>query len=360
MKHIYNFAPGPALLPQEVMVKAKEEFLDWNGLGLSVMEVSHRSKEFIELAEMAENNLRMLLKIPNNYKVLFLQGGATLQFAAIPLNIAKPDSVADYLITGSWGKKSAKEAKSYVNVNIVADAENSSYTTVPELKDWKISDNASYFHYTPNETIAGVEITEIPNNINSPIVADMSSTILSRPIDVTKFGLIYAGAQKNIGPSGLTIVIVREDLILNPSSNTPGVINYKLMSENDSMWNTPPTFSWYMAGLVLDWINRKGGLHSIEKSNLLKSNKIYNFIDSSEFYINRVNKNYRSRTNIPFTLLNPELDPLFLMEASEEGLVNLKGHRSVGGMRASIYNAMPVAGVDKLVSFMKKFESKHE
>ena len=360
MKHVYNFAPGPALLPQEVMVKAKEEFLDWNELGLSVMEVSHRSKDFLELAELAEKNLRILLEIPNNYKVLFLQGGATLQFAAIPLNIAKPDSVADYLITGSWGKKSADEAKSYVNVNIVADAENTSYTTVPEFDNWKLSDNASYFHYTPNETIAGVEITEIPNNINAPIVADMSSTILSRPIDVNKYGLIYAGAQKNIGPSGLTIVIVRDDLILNPSSITPSVINYKLMSETGSMWNTPPTFSWYMAGLVLDWISKKGGLHSIEKSNLLKSRKIYNFIDSSEFYINKVNKHYRSRTNIPFTLSNPELDSLFLSEAAEEGLVNLKGHRSVGGMRASIYNAMPEAGVDKLVSFMKQFESQHE
>ena len=359
MKDIFNFAPGPALLPEKVMIKAQKEFLNWRELGLSVMEVSHRSKDFLELAESTEVNFRELLGVPDNYKILFLQGGATLQFAAVPLNLAKQNSSADYLITGSWGKKSMKEAELFLDVNVVATSEHTGYTTVPDFKDWHLSNDSAYFHYTPNETIAGVEIDDLPDNINVPVVADMSSTILSKPIDISRYGLIYAGAQKNIGPSGLTIVIVREDLILNPSKFTPSVINYKVMSENNSMWNTPPTFAWYMAGLVLEWLKEEGGLNSIGLLNLKKSKKVYDLIDSSQFYISKVDKRYRSRTNIPFSLFDPSLDSIFLKESAELGLVNLKGHRSVGGMRASIYNAMPEIGVDKLIDFMKFFENKY-
>ena len=359
MGHVVNFSPGPAALPRTVMEQAQAEFLDWRGTGMSVMEVSHRSPEFIGLAAQSEVDIRELLAIPDNYKVLFLQGGATLQFAAVPLNLAAPDRVADYVVTGSWGKKARTEASRFVQVNVAADGAESNYTTVPEPATWQVSDDAAYLHCTPNETIGGVEMHTIPEVSDAPLVADMSSTLLSRPIDVSRFGLIYAGAQKNIGQSGLTVVIVREDLIGNAVAQTPGITNYRIMSDTDSMWNTPATFAWYMASLVFTWLKEQGGLEVIAQRNDAKSTKLYEAIDTSDFYANPVDAKYRSRMNVPFTLPDAALDAAFLAESKASGMTNLKGHRSVGGMRASIYNAMPEAGVDALIAFMSDFEARH-
>ena len=354
---VFNFSPGPAVLPEEVLEQARAEMLDWHGTGMSVMEMSHRGKAFISIAESAEADLRELLAVPKNYKVLFLQGGATGQFAAVPMNLSKADSVVDYVNTGAWSKKAISEAKHYAKVNVAADA-GEPYTSIPAVSSWKVSDNAAYLHYTPNETIGGVEFHSVPD-VKAPLVADMSSTLLSRPIDVSKFGVIYGGAQKNVGPAGLTLVIVREDLLSHARPGTPGFMDFTVMAKEGSMLNTPPTFAWYMAGLVFQWIKRQGGLQGIGELNRRKAELLYSTIDTSSFYKNPVAKDARSWMNVPFTLARPELDKTFLAEAKDAGLVTLEGHRSVGGMRASIYNAMPLAGVQALVGFMKEFERKH-
>lgn len=359
MGRVYNFSPGPAVLPPQVMEQAQAEFLDWSGTGISVMEVSHRSPEFMDLAAQSEADLRELLAISENYKVLFLQGGATLQFAAVPLNLATPDQVADYVVTGSWGNKAKTEASRFVQVNVATDAAASHYTTVPNPATWQVTDNAAYLHCTPNETIGGVEMHSIPEVSEAPVVADMSSTLLSRPVDVSRFGLIYAGAQKNIGQAGLTVVIVREDLIGHAVAQTPGVVDYRIMADTNSMWNTPATYPWYMASLVFKWLKEQGGLESMAQRNDAKSVKLYSAIDATDFYTNPVEFEYRSRMNIPFTLPDAALDSIFVKESKAAGLINLKGHRSVGGLRASIYNAMPEEGVDALVAFMADFEARH-
>src|SRR5262245_14980407 len=359
MKRVFNFSPGPAMLPEPVLRKAQAELLDWQGSGMSVMEVSHRGTDFIEFAARSERVLRELLGVPASYKVLFLQGGATLQFAAVPLNLAPAGSIADYVVTGNWGEKAVQEAERYVRVNVAATSKASKFTTVPDPRAWQVSGSAAYLHYTPNETVFGVELHTVPEVAAAPLVADMSSTLLSRPIDVSRFGLIYAGAQKNIGPAGLCIVIVRDDLLGRARRETPGVIDYKTMAENDSMWNTPSTLSWYFAGLVFDWLKEQGGLEAMGKINERKAAKLYPAIDGSGFYKNPVDKAYRSWMNIPFTLPNEELDKPFLQEAKAQGLTNLKGHRVVGGMRASLYNAMPEAGVDALIAFMGDFAKRH-
>ncbi len=359
MERVFNFSPGPAMLPEPVLRRAQAELLDWQGSGMSVMEVSHRGKAFIEFAAKSERDLRDLLGVPPNYKVLFLHGGATLQFAAIPLNIAPPASVADYVVTGNWSEKAVQEAERYVRVNVAATAKATKYTTIPDLSTWQRSKEAAYLHYTSNETVFGVEFHGIPDVTDVPLVADMSSTLLSRPIDVSRYGIIYAGSQKNIGPAGLALVIVRDDLLGRARRETPGVVDYKLMAENDSMWNTPSTLSWYFAGLVFEWLKEQGGLAAMAKVNQRKAAKLYAAIDASGYYKNPVDKACRSWMNVPFTLPNADLDKPFLQEADAAGLTNLKGHRVVGGMRASIYNAMPEAGVDALVAFMADFAKRH-
>ncbi len=356
---VFNFSAGPAVLPQPVLEQAQAELLDWKGSGMSVMEVSHRGTDFVELAARSEETLRRLLGISDDYYVLFLAGGATLQFASVPLNLTAPDANVDYVLTGSWGKKAASEAARYTNVNIAADSSGSRYTEIPDPSGWNLTDGASYLHYTPNETIVGVEFHFVPDVGNVPLVADMSSTILSRPIDVSRFGVIYAGAQKNIGAAGIALVIVRKDLTGNARRETPGVIDYKTMAEADSMWNTPPTFSWYISALVFDWIEAQGGLEALAQLNQRKADKLYAAIDRSGFYNNPVRPDCRSWMNIPFTLADDALDGEFLKQADAAGLRNLKGHRLVGGMRASIYNAMPEAGVDALIAFMEDFEKRH-
>ncbi len=357
MTRHYNFSAGPAMLPTAVIERAQQEMLDWNGSGMSVMEMSHRGKEYMSIAAKAEKDLRDVMAIPDNYKVLFLQGGASAQFAMIPLNLLGDKKSADYLNTGMWSKKAIAEAKRYCIVNVAADTSGNGFSTVPTQAELNLNPDAAYVHYTPNETIGGVEFDYIPETNGVPLIADMSSTILSRPIDVSKFAMIYAGAQKNIGPAGLTIVIVRDDLLGNASENTPTVFNYSTHADNDSMYNTPPTYGWYMAGLVFEWIKEKGGLAAIGEINQRKAEKLYAAIDGSDFYGSPVAKNGRSWMNVPFTLADADLDAAFLKGAAEKGLVTLKGHRSVGGMRASIYNAMPEEGVDALVAFMKEFEN---
>nr|WP_237392702.1 3-phosphoserine/phosphohydroxythreonine transaminase [Steroidobacter denitrificans] len=356
---VFNFSAGPAVLPLEVLEQARDEMLDWHGTGMSVMEMSHRGKAFVSIAAQAEADLRELLQVPANYKVLFLQGGATAQFAAIPMNLAGPDSVVDYVHTGAWSKKAIGEAKRYANVNVAANA-GEPYASIPAQESWQRSPNAAYLHYTPNETIGGVEFHFIPDtNAEVPLVADLSSTILSRPLDVSKFGLIYAGAQKNIGPAGLALVIVREDLLGRARAGTPTILDFAAMAKDGSMLNTPPTYAWYVAGLVFQWLRRQGGLEAMGKRNQAKAAKLYEAIDDSSFYANPVAKGARSWMNVPFTLARPELDKTFIAEAREAGLVTLEGHRSVGGMRASLYNAMPMEGVDALVGFMREFERRH-
>jgi phosphoserine aminotransferase len=356
---VFNFAAGPATLPLEVLEQARAEMTDWQGSGMSVMEVSHRSKAFIAVAEEAEALLRELLGVPKSYRVLFLQGGATGQFSAIPMNLTSADSTADYVNTGAWSKKAIGEAKRYCKVNVAADESASGYNTVPEQSALKLTPGAAYFHYTPNETIGGVEFHSVPETGSVPLVADMSSTILSRPIDVSKFGLIYAGAQKNMGPSGLTVVIVRDDLVGKARPGTPAVWDYKSMADEGSMLNTPPTFAWYLAGLNFEWIKSEGGLAAIGERNRRKAEMLYGYIDGSGYYSNPVEIAARSRMNVPFRLKDEAQDDKFLKEAEAAGLLALKGHRSVGGMRASIYNAMPLAGVEALISFMKDFAARN-
>ena len=357
MARKFNFSAGPAMLPTAVIERAQQEMLDWNGSGMSVMEMSHRGKEYMSIAAKAEADLRDVMSIPDNYKVLFLQGGASSQFAAIPLNLMGDKTSADYINTGMWSKKAIAEAKRYISVNIAADTSGDGFTSVPTQAELKLDPNAAYVHYTPNETIGGVEFDYIPETNGVPLIADMSSTILSRPLDVSRFGMIYAGAQKNIGPAGLTIVIIRDDLLGKASAICPTMFNYATHVENDSMYNTPATYAWYMAGLVFEWIKEQGGLEGMAAVNKRKADKLYATIDSSDFYGSPVARNGRSWMNVPFTLADADLDAAFLAGASEKGLVTLKGHRSVGGMRASIYNAMPEEGVDALVAFMQEFEA---
>ena len=357
MSRVYNFSAGPAALPTEVLERARDEMLDWHGSGMSVMEMSHRGKDYMSIAAKAEADLRELMTIPDNYKVLFLQGGASSQFSMVPINLLGDKTSADYLLTGQWSKKAIAEAKRYCDVNIVADTSDSKFTTVPAEADLKFNPDAAYVHYTPNETIVGVEFPYIPDTGDVPLVADMSSTILSRQIDVSKFALIYAGAQKNIGPAGLTIVIIRDDLLGKAKATMPVMLDYKTHADNDSMYNTPPTYSWYLAGLVFERLLKMGGLSSMADTNQKKAEKLYAAIDASDFYSSPVEKNCRSLMNVPFVLANADLDAKFIEEAAKQGLVNLKGHRSVGGMRASIYNAMTEEGIDALISFMSTFES---
>jgi len=356
---VYNFAAGPATLPLEVLEQARDELLDWHHGGMSVMEISHRSKAFVGVAQEAESHLRELMGVPSNYKVLFLQGGASGQFAAIPMNLAGAEATADYVNTGAWSKKAIAEAKRYLKVNVAADEAASNYSTVPAAGSLKLTPGAAYVHYTPNETIGGVEFPYIPETGGVPLVADFSSTILSRPVDVSKFALIYAGAQKNIGPSGLVLVIVRDDLIGKARPGTPSVWDYKAMADDGSMLNTPPTFGWYIAGLVFKWLKKQGGLAAIGERNRAKAELLYGFIEQSGYYKNPVAKNCRSWMNVPFTIPNPELEKTFVAEAAKAGLTNLEGHRSVGGMRASIYNAMPIEGVKALVGFMQDFQRRN-
>ncbi|WMP17673.1 3-phosphoserine/phosphohydroxythreonine transaminase [Thiothrix lacustris] len=359
MKRIFNFSAGPAMLPQSVLEQAQAEMLDWNGSGMSVMEMSHRGHEYMSIAAEAEADLREIMGIPANYKVLFLQGGASSQFAMIPQNLLRGKGTADYVDTGDWSDKAIMEAKRYGKVNVVASSKIGNYTSVPAFDTWTRDANAAYLHYTPNETIRGVEFGWIPETGDVPLVADMSSTILSRPLDVSKFGLIYAGAQKNIGPAGLTIVIVRDDLIGETLPGTPTMFDYKIHADNESMYNTPATYSWYLAGLVFKWIKQQGGLAGMATLNQRKAQKLYTAIETSGgFYHSPVATDCRSWMNVPFILANAELDKSFLSEAAQQGLMTLKGHRLFGGMRASLYNAMPEAGVDTLVSFMQDFAKK--
>jgi phosphoserine aminotransferase len=359
MSRVYNFSAGPAMLPVKVIEQAAGEMTDWHGTGMSVMEMSHRSKEFVSIAEKAESDLREIMAIPDNYRVLFLQGGASSQFAMVPMNLLIGKETADYINTGQWSKKAIAEAELCCRVNIAASGESGNFTGIPPLKDWSLNPDAAYVHYTPNETIGGVEFHSIPEVGNVPLVADLSSTILSRPIDISKYGVIYAGAQKNIGPAGLTVVIIRDDLIGHERPGTPKIFCYSVHSKAKSMYNTPPTYSWYIAGLVFAWIKELGGLEAMEEINRRKTGKLYAAIDNSEFYSNPVDPVSRSWMNVPFTLADPGLDGRFLEAAAGAGLLTLKGHRSVGGMRASIYNAMPEEGVDALIGFMADFEKKN-
>lgn len=358
MPRKYNFSAGPAMLPEAVLKQVQAELSDWHGAGASIMEMSHRGKEFVSVAADAEQDLRDLLDVPENYKVLFLQGGATAQFAAIPMNILRGKKSADYILTGAWGKKAISEAKKYCTVNVAASSEGDKFASIPAFKTWSLRHDAAYVHYTPNETIGGVEFHWVPNTNGVPLVADCSSTILSSPMDVSRFGIIYAGAQKNIGPAGVTVVIVRGDLIGEVLPITPSVHDYAKQAEADSMLNTPPTYAVYIAGLVFKWLKEQGGLTAMGEINRRKANKLYAAIDGSDFYSNPVEKSSRSWMNVPFVLANAGLDKDFLAGAQEAGLTTLEGHRSVGGMRASIYNAMPEAGVDALIDFMVDFEKR--
>ena len=359
MSTIYNFSAGPAVLPKAVLQQVQQELVDWHGCGMSVMEMSHRGKEFMGIAAEAEADLRALMGIPSNHKVLFLQGGASSQFAMVPMNLLRGKASADYLNTGEWSKKAIKEAGKFGNVNVIASSEDRNFSYAPTRDQWKLDPDAAYVHYTPNETIGGVEMFWIPETGDVPLVADMSSTILSRPVDVSKYGLIYAGAQKNIGPAGLTIVIVREDLIGQPLPGTPTMFDYKTHAEADSMYNTPPTFAIYVAGMVFKWLAAQGGLTAMEKINREKAALLYDFLDGTDFFNSPVARENRSLMNVPFTLKDAALDEAFLKGAKERGLQQLKGHRSVGGMRASIYNAMPKAGVQALVDYMREFEQQN-
>jgi phosphoserine aminotransferase len=358
MSRVINFSAGPAALPLEVLQQAQAEMTDWNGTGMSVMEISHRSKEFIKVAEQAEADLRELMQVPDDYAVLFLQGGATTHFALLPMNLAGPTQAVDYLVTGAWSKKASKEAAAVRKVNIVADGSASSYMDVPARAGWKLDPAAAYVHYCSNETISGLEMHEVPEVGSVPLIADMSSTILSRPVDVRKFGVIYAGAQKNIGPSGLVILIVRKDLLERAPAGLPGILKYSSHAAAGSMLNTPPTFGWYIAGLVFAWLKKQGGLQKIAEINRRKAELLYRAIDASSFYNNPVAKAHRSWMNVTFTLADEALDADFLSESKKAGLTNLKGHRDVGGMRASIYNAVSEAGVEALVQFMADFEKR--
>lgn len=355
----YNFCAGPAALPTAVLERAERELADWHGKGLSIMEMSHRSPEFVSVAEKAEADLRQLLTIPDNYSVLFLQGGASLQFSAIPLNLLGAGQTADYIDTGIWSQKAIEEARRFGNVNVAASSKANGYTQVPAQSEWNLTEGAAYLHYTPNETIGGLEFDFIPD-VNVPLVADYSSSILSERLDVSKFGLIYAGAQKNIGPAGLTIVIVRNDLMGKAQAGIPALMDYAAQAKNGSMINTPPTFGWYLAGVVFEWLLEQGGVEAMQQINQQKAELLYGYIDQSDFYANPIAKANRSRMNVPFTLADSSLEKTFLAESEAAGLLNLAGHRSVGGMRASIYNAVSLEAVQALISFMDDFAKRHQ
>lgn len=355
MSRAYNFCAGPAALPTAVLEKAASEMADWQGKGLSIMEMSHRSKEVVAIAEQAESDLRDLMGIPSEYRVLFMQGGASLQFSALPLNLATGSGKVDQIVTGQWSKKAWTEGQRFAQVNVAATTADENFTRAPKQSELTLSDDADYVHYCPNETIGGVAFDYIPETGSVPLVADLSSAILSEPLDVSRFGVIYAGAQKNIGPAGLCVVIVREDLLGKPATGTPTMLNYQVMAENGSMYNTPPTYSWYLAGLVFQWLKELGGVEAIATVNHKKAALLYDFIDHSDFYANPVAVNNRSIMNVPFTLADSALDKTFLAESEAAGLLNLAGHRSVGGMRASIYNAVPEEGVIALTEFMADF-----
>ncbi len=359
MGKVFNFSAGPAVLPQPVLEQARDEMLDWHGSGMSVMEMSHRGKEFIAIHAQAEAGLRELLQIPPNYKVLFLQGGAIAENAIVPMNLLRGRSVADYVNTGEWSKKSIKEAKKYCSVNVAASSEDRNFSYIPRRDTWRLSAGAAYVHICSNETIGGVEYHWVPDTGDIPLVADMSSDILSRPIDVSRYGLIYAGAQKNIGPAGLTIVIVRDDLIGQALPITPSAFDYKQQADSDSMLNTPPTYAVYIAGLVFDWLKQQGGLAAMEQRNIAKSRLLYDYLDASRFFTSPVDQQDRSRMNVPFKLRDESLDKAFLDGAQQRGMLQLKGHRAVGGMRASLYNAMPIEGVEALVRYLQEFEGNH-
>ena len=368
MTKIYNFSAGPAMLPSAVLQQAQAEMLDWHGSGMSVMEMSHRGREFTSILEKAEADLRQLLSIPSQYKVLFLQGGAIAENAIIPMNLLN-NKAADYAVTGGWSKRSVEDARAYGRINVVANSEGTNadgattkagaFMHVPDFASWQLNSDAAYVHICTNETMSGVEFDGVPNTHGVPIVADMSSHILSRPVDVTQYGVIYGGAQKNIGPAGLCIVIVREDLLGKASPLTPAVFNWTIQADNQSMINTPPTYSIYIAGLVFEWLLKQGGVAAIELKNIAKAELLYRYIDSTDFYSNNVAINNRSRMNIPFFLRDESLNSAFLSGAEAIGLLQLKGHRAVGGMRASIYNAMPIEGVAALVKYMQEFEQSH-
>lgn len=355
----HNFCAGPAALPEAVLQKAQAELLDWHGKGLSVMEMSHRSDDYVAIAEKAEQDLRDLLNVPSNYKVLFMQGGASQQFAQIPLNLLPEDGIADYVETGIWSKKAIEEARRFGNINVAASAKAYDFFAIPGQNDWQLSKNAAYLHYCSNETIGGLQFDWVPDLGEVPLVCDMSSDILSRPIDVSQFGMIYAGAQKNIGPSGLVVAMIREDLLGKARSICPTMLDYKVAADSGSMYNTPATFSWYLSGLVFEWLKEQGGLEAMEQRNRAKQELLYGAIDASEFYTNPIARNARSWMNVPFRLADEKLDKVFLAGAEARGLLNLKGHRSVGGMRASIYNAVGLDAVQALVAYMAEFEKEH-
>lgn len=359
MTRVYNFSAGPAMLPQSVLERARDELLEYGSSGMSVMEINHRGGEFAELANRSRDALRRLMAIPDNYAILFLHGPARTHFSAVPLNLAGNGAVADYVDTGLWSKMAIEEAERLLEVNVVASSREQDYTAIPPLSQWQLGDDSAYVHFTANETIGGVEFHDVPDLGSRVLVTDMSSTILSRPIDVEKFGLIYAGAQKNMGIAGLCVVIVREDLLGRARAGIPSMLDYQVHADGDSLACTAPTFAWYLAALVLDWIDAQGGLEDMAVTNKRKADKLYATIDSSNYYHNPVNVDCRSWMNIPFTLPSDELDAVFLRESAEQGLVGLKGHRFVGGMRASIYNAMPEEGVDRLIEFMGDFMQHH-
>ena len=356
---IYNFSPGPAMLPREVMEQVREEFLDWRGLGMSIAEMSHRSRAFTGIAEQSVRDLTELLGIPENYRILFLQGGATHVMSMAPLNLCGKTDCADYVITGNWSKRAAHEAGRLTNVNIAASSAEANHTTIPDPDGWRFSERPAYLYFCDNETIAGVEFQSAPVLPDScgdaALVSDMTSNFLSRPMQVDRYGLVFAGAQKNFAPAGLTIALVREDLLGRARPDVPFLYDFRLLAEHGSMFNTPPVFNWYIAGLTFAWVREQGGVERMHENALRRSGKLYDFIDANDFYSNPVDRRYRSRMNVPFTLADSDLDRAFLEAAADNGLVELKGHRSVGGMRASMYNGMPEAGVDALLEFMAHF-----
>ena len=359
MARAFNFSAGPAVLPEPVLTQAAQEMLDWHGSGMSVMEMSHRGEEFTLIRDEAEADLRQLLAVPGNYKGLFMQGGAIAQNAIVPMNLLRGRNAADYVDTGEWSKKSIREAGKYCTVNVAASGEDGGYTQIPAAGAWKLSGDAAYVHICTNETIGGLEYHWTPDTGSVPLVADMSSHLLSRPVDVSRYGLIYASAKKNIGPAGLTIVIVREDLIGQALPITPSAFDYKQQADSDSMLNTPPTYAIYIAGMVFKWLQQQGGLTQIEKANIAKAKLLYDYLDRSRFFTSPVARQDRSRMNVPFKLADESLDKEFLKGARERNMVQLKGHRSVGGMRASLYNAMPEEAVRALVDYMREFEARH-
>ncbi len=359
----YNFSPGPAMLPQTVMRQAQQEFLDWRGLGVSIAEISHRSRAFTEIAEQSVRDLSALLGIPEHYRILFVQGGATHVMSIAPLNLSEKTDCVDYVITGNWSKRAATEAGRFARLNIAASSAEVNHTTIPDADGWRLSENPAYLYFCDNETIAGVEFEAAPalpdSHADTPLVCDMTSNFLSRPIQVDRYGLIFAGAQKNFAPAGLTIVLVREDLLHRARADVPCLYDLRVLAEHGSMFNTPPVFNWYMAGLTFAWIREQGGVERMHENALRRAGKLYDYIDANDFYTNPVDKPYRSRMNVPFTLADGSLDRVFLDAAADNGLVELKGHRSVGGMRASMYNGMPEAGVDALIEFMAHFAARH-